>query len=347
MRTILFAWTLTLVLGSAAEVPRYRDGRPTARFRLDASDYGVVLKHGGGPNQCDDLGARDIWVFQAGGTYYLHYDGAGPKGWLACLATSKDLIHWEKKGPVLDLGRPGEPDSASASYGVTYRDGRSWHMFYLGTPNVTPPPGRVPMFPYQTLKAKSKSPIGPWVKQRQVIPFRCQPGTYYSVVASPGFTIKQGGEYLQFFSAATDNPVKRTIGLARTKDLDTAWSISTQPIFSPEEQVENTSLYYEPKCRTWFLFTNHIGIDDRGEYTDSIWVYWSKDLTKWDARKKAVVLDKQNCRWSKDCIGLPSVTKLKNRLAVLYDAPGGSSVDHLNRDVGLAWLDLPLMPPGD
>ena len=345
MRAIICVWTCSLVLSGAAEAPRYRDGRPEAKYRLDASDQGVVLRHGAAPNQCDDLGARDIWVFQSDGTFYLHYDGAGPRGWLACLATSKDLAHWEKKGPVLELGQPGEPDSASASYGVTFKSGKFWHMFYLGTPNVTPPPGRVPMFPYQTLKAKSRTPTGPWLKQSQVIPFRCQPGTFYSITASPGCVVKYRGEYLQFFSGATDNPVKRTIGLARTKDLDTPWTISPQPIFSPEEQVENTSLYYEPKCHTWFLFTNHIGIDERGQYTDSVWVYWSQDLTNWDTRKKAVVLDRKNCTWSKVCIGLPSVIKFKDRLAVLYDAPGGTSVDHLHRDIGLAWLSLPLTPP--
>jgi len=57
---------------------------------------------------------------------------------------------------------------------------------------------------------------------------------------------------------------------------------------------------------------------------------------------KAVVLDRQNCTWSKDCIGLPSVAKLGRRLAVLYDAPGDGSVSHMRREVGLAWLDLPL-----
>jgi hypothetical protein len=80
--------------------------------RLDAQDAGVVMKHGDGPNRCDYLGARDVWVWESGGTYYMHYDGAGPKGWLACLATSKDLINWTKFGPVLQLGKPGEDDSA-------------------------------------------------------------------------------------------------------------------------------------------------------------------------------------------------------------------------------------------
>ena len=37
-----------------------------------------------------------------------------------------------------------------------------------------------------------------------------------------------------------------------------------------------------------------------GEYTDSVWVYWSKDLNRWDARDKAIVLDRKNCTLSKD-----------------------------------------------
>ena len=148
-----------------------------------------------------------------------------------------------------------------------------------------------------------------------------------------------------FFSAAAAPPTKRTISIARTSDLDGPWTLDAQPIVSPEEQIENTSLYYEPANKTWFLFTNHIGVDDRGEYTDSVWVYWSQDLNHWDAQHKAVVLDRRNCTWSKDCIGLPSVVKLGKRLAVLYDAPGGTSVSHMRRDVGLAWLDLPLRVP--
>ncbi len=335
----------SLVQPCSEPVPPYKDSRPTAPYRLDAKDAGVVLRHGDGPAKCDFLGARDIWVFEDGGTYYMHYDAAGPTGWLAALATSKDLMHWQKQGPVLELGKPGEADSKSASYGVTYKDGKTWHMFYLGTPNVTPAPDLIPMFPYQTLKAKGASPSGPWTKQKGVVPFRCKAGTYYSVTASPGFIVRHRGEYLMFFSAAAAPPIKRTISIARTKDLDGPWALDPKPIVSPEEQIENTSLYYEPSNKTWFLFTNHIGIDDRGEYTDSVWAYWSKDLDHWDAQHKAVVLDRKNCIWSKSCIGLPSVVKCGKRLAILYDGPGGDSVSHMQRDVGLAWLDLPLVPP--
>jgi len=327
----------------------YSDGRPAAAYRLDATDHGAVLKHGDGPNQCDILGARDPWVFEDGGTYFMHYDAAGPKGWLCALATSKDLLTWKKKGPVLDFGKPGEDDAKSASYGVTYREGKDWHMFYLGTPNVSPAPNLVPAFPYLTMKAKASSPSGPWVKQPEVIPFRTKPDTYHSVTASPGQVVKHGEEYLQFFSSTTrisGKPfVQRTLGIARTRNLDGPWTIDPQPILPIEEQIENSALYFEPANQTWFLFTNHIGVDGKGEYTDALWVYWSKDLEQWNPSNKAVVLDGQNCNWSKKCIGLPSVLKVGNRLAIFYDAPGGESTSHMQRDVGLAWLDLPLLLP--
>jgi len=330
-----------------APVAKYPDGRPVATLRMPASDQGVALRHGDGPDKCDLLGARDCWCIENGGMYYLTYDAAGPKGWLTALATSKNLTAWQKKGPLLDLGKPGEMDSASASYGLIFPDGKAWHMFYLGTPNVTPAPDLIPSLPYLTMKAISDRPEGPWHKQPEVVPFRPQPDTYYSATASPGHVVKHSGEYLQFFSgsAFTGKVLKRTIGLARTKDLNTPWTIQPAPIVPLDEQVENTSLYYEPANKTWFLFTNHIGLDQDGEYTDAVWVYWTKDLFEWDPADKAVVLDRNNCTWSDRCIGLPTVVKAGRRLAIIYDAPAGNSVSHMGRDVGLAWLKLPLAPP--
>jgi predicted GH43/DUF377 family glycosyl hydrolase len=330
---------------SAGESPKYRDGRPAATLRLNAKDHGMVLRYGDGPGKCDILGARDVWVFEDDGVYYMHYDAAGPKGWLCSLAVSRDLVKWAKKGPILDLGRPGEGDSKGACYGVTYRDGEKWHMFYLGTPNVTARPNLIPAFPYLTMKAKGISASGPWIKQKTIVPFRPKPGTYYSTTASPGQVIKHGDEYLQFFSASTrKGGIKRTLGIARTKDLDGPWTVDPKPIVPLEEQIENSTFYYEKTNKTWFLFTNHIGVD-RGEYTDAVWVYWSKDLNKWDPNNKAVVLDGKNCTWSNKCIGLPSVVQVGKRLALFYDAPGGDSTSHMKRSIGLAWLNLPLSPP--
>jgi len=339
MRQILFLAFLFL----GFTYPKYKDGRPECKYWMDAED--MVMAYGGGPDSCDILGARDLWMFKADdSTFCMHYDAAGPKGWLTSLAVSKGLVHWEKRGPVLQLGGKDEPDSKSASYGTTYFDGKKWHMFYLGTPNVTTAPNFIPSFPYLNMKAESKSPYGPWLKRRDIIPFKPKVNTFYSSTTSPGFIVKNKDEYMMFFSAA-DFTIKRTICIARTRDLDGPWKIDSSPIIPTGEQVENTSIYFEKANKTWFLFTNHIGLDKDGEYTDAIWVYWSKDLNKWDPANKAVVLDGQNCKWSKRCIGLPYVIRYKNRLAVLYDAPGGNSVSHMRRSIGLAFLNLPLTAP--
>ena len=152
-----------------------------------------------------------------------------------------------------------------------------------------------------------------------------------------------------FFSAATDHLIQRTIGIARTRDLDGPWVLDPQPILPATEQIENSSLCFEEANRTWFLFTNHVGIGDF-EFTDAVWVYWTKDLDRWNPADKAVVLDGSNCSWSKHIIGLPSVVKVTDRLALFYDGnaeakmPGGIK-SHMNRDIGLAWLRLPLTPP--
>jgi predicted GH43/DUF377 family glycosyl hydrolase len=334
------------------ETPAYPDGRPTTRYRLDAKDYGIVFRHGSGPAGCDSLGARDVWVWAHGGKLYMHYDGAGKRGWLACLAISSNITDWSARGPALEFGDQGARDAASASYGVTYHDGRKWHMFYLGTPHTSPAPDLVPAFPYITMKAEGPGPTGPWRKRYDIAPFSPLPETYYSATASPGQIVRKGKEYLMFFSASTDRPILRTLGIARTGDLEGTWRIDPNPIVPPSELVENTSLYLEETTRTWFLFTNHVGLKDGLEYTDAIWVYWTKDLERWDAGKKAVVLDGSNCNWSKQIIGLPSVVKVGNRLAVFYDGYTGSGIpdgaaSHMRRDVGLAWLDLPLLAEGN
>jgi len=333
------------------EVKSYSDNRPSAKYRLEAVDQGVIYQHGEGPDSCDYLGARDIWVWKYRNTYYMHYDGAGPKGWLTCLAISKDLVNWSAKGQILQFGKPNNDDCASASYGTVFFDGIKWYMFYLGTPHTTPAPDYIPGFPYQTMEAEGISPIGPWIKHYNIIPFRPNPDTYYSATASPGYIVKHNNQYLMFFSASTGFPkISRTISIARTENLGSQWKIDPIPIVPPKEQVENSSLYFEKANNTYFLFTNHVGLGDGIEYTDAIWVYWSKDINKWNSNNKAVVLDSHNCKWSRYIIGLPSVVQVGNRLAIFYDGNGALKFppgykSHMNRDIGLAWLNLPLIPP--
>jgi predicted GH43/DUF377 family glycosyl hydrolase len=339
-----------------------------------ATDYGIVYTHGSGPNGCDKLGARDVWVWEDNGTYYMHYDGASDKGWITCLATSTDLLHWKPVGPKLELGEKGQKDGGSASYGVTYYNKPNWYMFYLGAEHVSDTINRVPAFPYVVLRAIAKSPDGPWKKLPNDALYP-QPGTYFSETTSPGQIVKKDNRCLMFFSASnkksptttvvgqTDNGLTqkvvmveasqltlRSIGIARAASINGTWQPDKNPILPENEQIENSSLYYQEITRTWFLFTNHVGTHEGRDYTDAIWVYWTNNLDKWSAANKAVVLDGSNCSWSKKIIGLPSVLKVDNRLVLFYDGyagdttPVGSDV-HMRRDIGMAWLELPIKLP--
>lgn len=349
IKNILLFLSVCLIYNSvfAQQMP-YIDGRPQAHLRINAVDDGIILSYGDGQDSCDVYGAREAIVNKENGIYYLFYDGAGKDGWLACLAESKDLKTWRKKGKILSLGKPGTYDSKSASAPWIIKEKDTWHMFYLGTPNTTPAPNRIPSFPYLTMKAKSTSIEGPWVKQYGVVPFPRKTGSFYTVTASPGFIVKYKNEYLQFFSGATekDGKTKRTLGIARTNDLNGSWKIDSIPVFPVSEQVENSSLYFDNKSKIWFLFTNHVGINqNRKEYTDAVWMYWSKNINKWDTADKAIVLDNLNCKWAKGAIGMPSVIKVGNRLALFYDAPEGNSIGHMKRNIGLAWIELPIRLP--
>lgn len=324
--------------------------------RMDAYDSVPVLTHGE-PEFGDQHNARDVWVFEHDGLFFMHYDAAGADGWLSALATSVDGKQWTKHGPILQLGSVDSQDSASASYGTTFYDGDRWHMFYLGTPNVTDDELKTPSFPYMTMKAEASNPAGPWRKRPDIVPFVAEAGSWYSDTASPGCVVRYDGEFIMLFSAATtaqDGRILRTLGVARTRDLDSTWQVDPEPLLPLDEQIENSSLYYEPANGLWFLFTNHIG-DESGwdpvppqntsEFTDSILVYWSADPTKFDAERKAVVVDAQNAEWTPRIVGLPSVLPIGDRLAVYFDGALNDTIEHGGRDIGVAYLDLPLEPP--
>ena len=77
MRLPVFLTLILLTPTFSAAESKYRDGRPEATLRMEAEDHGIVLRYGDGPGKCDMLGARDAWVFESDGTYYMHYDAPG------------------------------------------------------------------------------------------------------------------------------------------------------------------------------------------------------------------------------------------------------------------------------
>ena len=83
----------------------------------------------------DRGGCEDPRVAKVGDTYFLFYVGNSRKYHVSniCLATSKDLIHWRKHGPVLEA-RKGGWDSGQLKAGVIVPekiDGK-YAMYFMG-----------------------------------------------------------------------------------------------------------------------------------------------------------------------------------------------------------------------
>ena len=350
-------------------------------LRLNAVDQGVILSPdlpGGAVYKFDGGGAREAIINKVNDTYYMFYDGAGPNGglWRACLSKSTDLIHWIKSGPMLNPGVEEHPsgsnveykDWTSATSPWVYTENGQWYMYYLGSDTEN---GGIPGFGYNTLLAKSANISGPWTKlngetgKSKDVCFVTKPGTWLNLTTSPGHVMqnpKWSGEgdvvnkkYLMFFSGSGngDGTVRRSIGIARTNDLNTAdaynasqpnfWSIDATPIVPATEDIENSSIYYEPTNGYYFLFTNHIF---NNAYTNAIWVYWTKDIDRWNVNDKAVVVDINNNSWAKGAIGMPTVVaKDSTTLALVFDGCVGTSSSHLDRKIGLVYLSLPLQIP--
>ena len=81
-----------------------------------------------------DGGVEDLRVLQIGSTYYLTYTGYNKKDAQLCLATSTDLMHWERKGILLPAYK-GNWNTGWTKSGaiVPQKIKDKWWMYYLGT----------------------------------------------------------------------------------------------------------------------------------------------------------------------------------------------------------------------
>src|SRR5579872_4764669 len=81
-----------------------------------------------------DGGVEDPRLVKFGDTYYLTYTGYNKKDAQLCLATSKDLIHWERKGVIIPAYQ-GNWNVAWTKSGaiVPEKIGGKYWMYWLGT----------------------------------------------------------------------------------------------------------------------------------------------------------------------------------------------------------------------
>ncbi|MEO7146028.1 MAG: glycoside hydrolase family 130 protein [Bryobacteraceae bacterium] len=79
-------------------------------------------------------GVEDPRVVEIGGLYYLTYTAFNMRDAQLCLATSKDLLHWERRGIILPAYR-GSWNTQWTKSGAILPEkiNGKWWMYYLGT----------------------------------------------------------------------------------------------------------------------------------------------------------------------------------------------------------------------
>ena len=176
-------------------------------------------------------GVEDPRLVKLGETYYLTYTSYNTKDAQLCLATSKDLVHWERKGVILPAykGNWNVGWTKSGAIVPEKMDGKYW-MYFLGTSaDKTDQMGLA----YST-------DLIHWTEatKRPVLPRR--PGQFDSRVVEPGPPplLTPNGIVL-IYNGADDKLVYRTaVAIFDRADPSRVLYRSDQPILVPEKEWE-------------------------------------------------------------------------------------------------------------
>lgn len=178
-----------------------------------------------------DGGVEDPRLVQFGDTYYLTYTGYNKKDAQLCLATSKDLIHWERRGVILPAykGRWNVRWTKSGAIVPEKIAGKYW-MYYLGT---TPDNN-------DQMGLASSTDLLHWTDATDgpVLPARA--GKFDSRVVEPGpAPILTAAGIVLVYNGADDKLVYRTgVATFDRNDPRTLISRTGDGIFSPQKPWE-------------------------------------------------------------------------------------------------------------
>jgi predicted GH43/DUF377 family glycosyl hydrolase len=178
-----------------------------------------------------DGGVEDPRLVQFGDTYYLTYTGYNKKDAQLCLATSKDLIHWDRKGVIIPANKGNWNVKWTKSGAIVPEkiEGKYW-MYFLGTSADNKDQAGL----------ASSSDLLHWMEATQVPVLAVRPGRFDSRVAEPGpAPIVTSKGIVLVYNGADDKLVYRT-GIAifdRSDPRKLLWR-SNEPVFSPEKLWE-------------------------------------------------------------------------------------------------------------
>jgi predicted GH43/DUF377 family glycosyl hydrolase len=216
---------------------RAQDKQGTSRLGYAESMDGIHFKRRDEPvfspaaGYERDGGVEDPRLVQFGDTYYLTYTGYNKKDAQLCLATSTDLIHWNRKGVIIPANKGNWNVKWTKSGAIVPEkiNGKYW-MYFLGT------------------SADGKDQAGlassldllHWTEATRAPVLPVRPGKFDARVAEPGPSpIVTPTGILLLYNGADDNLVYRT-GIAvydRNDPSKLLWRTG-QPFFSPQEAWE-------------------------------------------------------------------------------------------------------------
>lgn len=126
-------------------------------------------------------GVEDPRVVKINGTYYLTYTGYDTHAAQLCLATSGDLIHWQRKGVILPAYRGAWNTQWTKSGAIVPEQiGGKWWMYYLGT--RTDPDGQARDY----MGLASSTDLLHWTDATDKPVLDRRPGAFDSRVMEPG-----------------------------------------------------------------------------------------------------------------------------------------------------------------
>ncbi len=216
---------------------RAQDSSGTSRLGYAEGDDGVRFTRRAEPVLSPeaeyerDGGVEDPRLVKFAETYYLTYTGYNKKDAQLCLATSSDLIHWQRQGVILPAYKGNWNVGWTKSGAIVPQkiNGKYW-MYFLGTSTDRTD---------QTGLAYSTDLLHWQERTREpVLPKRT--GKFDSRVVEPGpppILTKDG--IILIYNGADDKLVYRTAVAVFDRDDPSKllWR-SEQPIFSPEKDWE-------------------------------------------------------------------------------------------------------------
>lgn len=216
---------------------RAQDRLGTSRLGYAESSDGVHFTRASQPvlspkaDYEKDGGLEDPRLVKFGETYYLTYTGYNKKDAQLCLATSKDLIHWERRGVILPAYRGNWNVGWTKSGAIVPEkiDGKYW-MYFLGTSSDKT----------DQMGLAYSPDLFHWTEATDTPVLPRRPGRFDSRVVEPGpppIVTKDG--IVLFYNAADDNLVYRTaIAVFDRNDPRKLIWRSEQPMFFPEKLWE-------------------------------------------------------------------------------------------------------------